>query len=181
MKKHLTASQRSALVAVLIACLHFGCDEDEIKTFVIRSSAFGEKETMPSQFACGAGISPPLSFSRVPSEVKGLAVIAEDLDRLSGAYTQWMMWNLPSKVMITEDVESFPIEDAVMGTADDGKTVGYLAPCPPKGEAHRIVFRAYGLDAPLGLGEGATRATFDDRVNKHKIAEASLTAKAVGK
>jgi Raf kinase inhibitor-like YbhB/YbcL family protein len=176
-----TPSQKIAVVVVSAVFLLIACDDEKPMTFIMRSSAFGEKEAMPSDFACGEGISPPLSFSQIPSEVQSLTVVAEDLDRISGTYTHWMIWNLPKRVMLTQDIENWPVEGAVMGTADDGKTVGYLAPCPPKGEIHRIVFRAYGLDGPLDLEEGALRSEFNDAVKNHIVAEASLTAEAVGK
>jgi Raf kinase inhibitor-like YbhB/YbcL family protein len=181
LKKQLILSLKSVWVLATVAIFHSACEDDKLIPFVIGSSAFSENEAMPNVFTCGDGISPPLSFSEIPDEVESLVVVAEDLDRISGIYTQWMIWNLPPKVMVTEDVNGFPIEGAVMGTADDSKTVGYLAPCPSKGDIHRIVFRAYGLDRPIDLKEGANRAQFDAAVRKHRIAEAALTAEAVGK
>jgi Raf kinase inhibitor-like YbhB/YbcL family protein len=156
------------------------CDETPREEFEMRSGAFSEKEAMPKAYACGAGISPPLTFSGVPEEVKSLVVLLEDPDRVSGTYTHWMVWGLPPKVVLPADIETYPVEGAVMGTADDGKTVGYLAPCPPKGEIHRAVFRALGLDEMLDLEEGADRSRLDDALSGHIIAEAQLTAEAVG-
>jgi hypothetical protein len=113
--------------------------------------------------------------------VKSLVVVVEDPDRVSGTYTHWMIWGLPPKIVIPEDIDTYPVEGAVMGTADDEKTVGYLKVCPPEGEVHRVVFSAFGLDEPLSLEEGGSRKQLDAAMAGHIIAKAVLTAKAVGK
>ncbi len=171
-----------AMFAFLIAllCGAAACDEAERKEFIMRSDAFGEQEALPDKFACGSGISPPLTFSRVPEEVKSLVVILEDPDRISGTYTHWMVWGLPRAVVLPADFDAEDVDGAVMGKADDGKTVGYEAPCPPKGETHRAQFIALGLDKMLSLEEGANRAALNRAVAGHIIAEARLTGMAVG-
>ncbi len=180
MKEQLKHSSLTA-VASLTLLLFAGCDDDaDVREFVIRSPAFGEKEAMPSKYACGAGISPPISFSLIPDKVESIVLIAEDKDRISGVYTHWIMWNLPSRIMIHENISDYPIDEAILGTADDEKTVGYLAPCPPKGETHKIVFKAYGLDTHINLEEGASREQLNKTIQNHIVAKASLTALAIG-
>ena len=170
----------SAGVFLLLLLLVCACDETPREAFEMRSGAFGEKEVMPKAFTCGAGISPPLTFSKIPDDVKSLVVLLEDPERISGNYTHWMVWGLPPKVVLPSDIDTYPVDGAIMGTADDGKTVGYLAPCPPEGEVHEVVFRALGLDEMLSLEEGADRAQLDAALEGHVIAEARLNAKAVG-
>jgi Raf kinase inhibitor-like YbhB/YbcL family protein len=173
---------RVTAVFLLFTAAAPACDEDDSrKVFIVRSSAFGEKETMPNAYACGSGVSPPIFFSQVPEEVKSLVLILEDPERISGTYTHWMIWGLARMVILPQDIESTPVKGAVMGTADDKSTVGYLAPCPPDNETHNVVFRALGLDKDLDLEEGASRAQLDKAVKGHIIAEAELTAKAVGR
>ena len=168
------------LLYVLLLCVAACDDAQDRGTFIIRSGAFGENEALSNKYACGSGISPPLTFSQIPQGVKSLVVILEDPDRISGTYTHWMLWGLPSAVVLPADIETYPIDGAVSGTADDGKTVGYLGPCPPKGETHRAVFIALGLDEAPSLARGADRAALDRATAGHIIAEARLTGKAVG-
>ena len=172
---------RMVLLTLLFVEISACDDEPSKKPFLLRSIAFGEDEAMPKTYTCGAGESPPLSFSQVPEEVQSLAIIVEDIDRISGPYTHWTLWNLPRRSVLVQDFETYPVEGATLGTADDGKTLGWLAPCPPEGETHRISFHAYGLDTTLDLPEGANSTLVQKTVDAHIIAEASLTAKAVGR
>lgn len=182
MKTRWKIKERVGIITGICLCLtNTACeDEPSRKEFGIRSAAFGEMEVMPNTYTCGSGISPPLTFSRVPEEVKSLVVLLEDPDRISGTYTHWMVWGLPPRVVLPADIAAYPVDGAVMGTADDDETVGYLALCPPENETHRAVFRALGLDKTLHLEEGATRSQLDNALSGHIIAEARLTAKAAG-
>ncbi|NLN08924.1 MAG: YbhB/YbcL family Raf kinase inhibitor-like protein [Methanoculleus thermophilus] len=113
----------------------------------------------PVEHTCdGANRSPAITILGVKTPY--LAIVMEDPDASRGAFTHWIIWNIPAAERIpeglpTESILSEPIT-AVQGTNDSGK-VGYTGPCPPQGESHRYLFRIYGLDAPLNLPPGADR------------------------
>lgn len=175
---------KSALVITLCLSmlLSVGCDEEttSYSTFDLTSLAFGEGEVIPKLHTChGAGKSPPLSVSRVPDTAKGIVIVLEDVDYITGPYTQWMLWGLPAKVIIPEDIKTNLTElpdGAAMGTPDDGGEVRYLAPCPV-GEYHDFTFRAYATDKRILLEEGANRDQLDSAMADHILAVAELTGR----
>ena len=58
--------------------------------------------------------------------------------------------------------------------ADDGKTVGYLAPCPPAGNPHRYVFKAFALDTGISLEAGAAREQLEEKMDGHILGYGEL-------
>jgi Raf kinase inhibitor-like YbhB/YbcL family protein len=167
------------ICAALLWLAQAGCEEEKVTypSFRVASLAFGEGEVIPNLHTChGAGKSPPLSFSRVPDEAKGLVVIMEDLDYLTGPHTQWMVWGLPAAIILPEDIDENLPEGAVQGTADDAKGPGYEPPCPPD-DYHRFSFKAYAVDKMIRLEEGATRKQLDEAMKDHIVGLGELTGR----
>lgn len=111
------------------------------------SSAFENEGSIPSEFTCdGVNISPPLSITSVPKNVKTLSIIMDDPDAPMGTFTHWIVWNIPShKVQFTRGEKL----DFVQGRTSFG-TMEYGGPCPPSG-THRYFFKIYALDTYLDL------------------------------
>ncbi len=62
----------------------------------ITSTAFGPGRPIPGEFTCdGAGLSPPLAFTDVPSGSRSLALIMDDPDAPMGLWVHWLVWNIP--------------------------------------------------------------------------------------
>lgn len=140
----------------------------------LTSSEFSDGSELPAKYACqGDSVSPPFSISGVPTAAKSLAFVLEDPDAPHGNYVHFLVWNIsPETTMIPKD--QIPA-DAVLGNNSAG-TIGLTPPCPPFG-THRYVFTLYALDTALDLPSGATKAEFDTAAAKHKISEATLTAR----
>ena len=66
--------------------------------------------------------------------------------------------------------------DARQGT-NDFHRLGWGGPCPPRGPAHRYVFRLYALDAETNLARGATPAAFAKTIGGHVLGRAALTGR----
>jgi Raf kinase inhibitor-like YbhB/YbcL family protein len=123
----------------------------------ITSSAFQEGANIPSQFTCdGAGTSPPLQITDIPSEAKSLALIVDDPDAPGGLFTHWTVWNIPPQ---TSAVGEGSAPKGMKGTNDFSKS-GYGGPCPPSG-THRYYFKIFALDRELDLPFGAKRGQLD--------------------
>jgi len=60
---------------------------------------------------------------------------------------------------------------------NDFNKLGYGGPCPPKGPAHRYVFKLYALDITLDLKPGATKKEVLKAIEGHIIGYAELTGK----
>jgi Raf kinase inhibitor-like YbhB/YbcL family protein len=119
----------------------------------LTSSAFVPNGPIPPIHTCeGNDISPPLSWSGVPSGAKSLALIVDDPDAPDPAAPQrtwvhWVLFNIPADAAGLEQGGRHLPEGAVQGS-NDWKRSGYGGPCPPIGR-HRYFFKLYALDAVL--------------------------------
>jgi Raf kinase inhibitor-like YbhB/YbcL family protein len=111
--------------------------------FAIKSPAFGEGATVPTQFTCdGNDAPPPIKVTDPPDGTRSFAVIMEDPDAPKGTFTHWLAYDIPGNMT---DLQ-----------VDTGKTLrnsfgrdGYGGPCPPPGHGpHRYFFKVYAVDAP---------------------------------
>ena len=140
-------------------------------TLHLTSSAFADSAVLPAKYTCdGAGISPPLAWSRVPHGTKSLAIICQDPDAPSGTFTHWLLYGLPA------DLQSMP-EGVVplgarQGTNDFGR-VGYGAPCPPSG-THQYIFTIYALDIKPNVPIGAMKSAVFSALRGHVLAQGRL-------
>lgn len=158
-----------------ILLLLIGCEDEETKPVEVRSVAFGQGEEIPSKHTCfGGGISPPLTYSGIPDGTVGIAVIIEDADRLIGAYAHLLLWSLPPRSTVPENIDENLPEHVTVGVADDESTVGYLAPCPPPGNPHRFFFKVYALDRNIPLEKGSNREALDEAMKGHIIGYGEL-------
>src|SRR5262245_13549314 len=63
-------------------------------TIQLTSSVFNEGEAIPLRYTCdGENISPPLSWSNLPSGTQSLALIVDDPDAPSGTFVHWVAFN----------------------------------------------------------------------------------------
>ena len=142
----------------------------------VRSAAFGEGKSIPSDFTCdGADMSPPIEWSGIPAEAKSLAVIADDPDAPSGDWVHWLVYDLPPS--LTQFATGIPVGGRLSGGGAQGRndfgTFGYGGPCPPKG-MHRYFFKIYALDAMLHLKPGVTKKELLKAMQGHVLAEGQL-------
>jgi Raf kinase inhibitor-like YbhB/YbcL family protein len=149
-------------------------------TVELTSGAFEAGGMIPQKHTCdGEGVSPPLSWMRVPAEAKSLALICEDPDAPSGTYSHWVLYNIP--VQKNGLPEGFPAGgQPAWGGVQGANQAGDLQcrpPCPPAGPAHHYVFRLYALDGELDLAPGTSRQEVMDRVRGHVLAHVELTGR----
>lgn len=140
-------------------------------SMTISSPAFSGGRSIPSAYTCdGTGMSPPLSFTDVPTSTKSLALIVHDPDAMSGDFTHWTVWNIaPETREIAEGTEPTGV---VQGTTSAGRA-GYVSPCPPNG-THRYTFELYALDEMLDLKTSASRQDLETAMQDHVIDTAEL-------
>jgi hypothetical protein len=136
------------------------------------ASEVAEGQPIDVRFTCdGDDVSPALAWEGVPEGVAELALVLEDPDAPGGTFTHWLAYGIEPSATGLPGGASPELE----GKNDFGDQ-GYGGPCPPKGKAHRYVFRLLALHAPLELEAGADRAAFDEAVAPLIHAEARLTA-----
>jgi len=137
----------------------------------LTSPNFENLAAIPAKYSCqGAGVSPALVISNVPSDAKSLALLIDDPDAPSGNFNHWVMWNIPVDTKtIPENVGH---DFAVQGNNGAGKQ-GFTAPCPPTG-IHRYFFKLYALSEMLDLPITATKADLEKAMAGKSIDEIQL-------
>ncbi len=143
----------------------------------LTSTAFQEGQPIPVRYtADGEDVSPPLTWTDVPSGTQSLALICEDPDAPRGTWTHWVLFNLlPSAQALEEEVppqETLP-DGSIQGT-NDFKRLGYGGPSPPPGQPHRYFFKLFALDTTLRLSPGASRQQVLAALQGHILAEGQL-------
>ena len=139
----------------------------------LSSPAFAPGQTIPQRFTCdGAGVSPPLRWSRVPRDARSLALLVEDPDAPGGTFVHWTAWAIPPTTVALGPGAKPPRQ----GENRKGET-GWTPPCPPGGKAHRYVFTLYALRAPIDLDSGAKPGKVRDAIGRDAIGQGSLTGR----
>ena len=148
--------------------------------FTIESSAFGQQGEIPKKHTCeGQDVSPPLSWSGIPSGAKSLALIVDDPDAPDPAapkmtWVHWILYDLPATAGgLPEEVKSDGLPTGTKQGKNDWKRTGYGGPCPPIGR-HRYFHKLYALDVELGDLNEPTKAELEKAMRGHVLAEAEL-------
>jgi Raf kinase inhibitor-like YbhB/YbcL family protein len=112
--------------------------------FTLESPAFPNDGAIPRQFTCqGAGVSPELHWSGVPSGATTLALLVVDPDAPVGnGFTHWVLTGIdPGAGSLAEGTS-----EGTPGPNSRGDS-GWTGPCPPSG-THHYVFTLYAFAAP---------------------------------
>lgn len=138
-------------------------------TFTVTSNDLASSR-WPSADTCdGADDIPDLHWTAGPPATAAYALQLFDPDAPNGGFTHWMLANEPPSLR-----EPTP-RTGVSGKNDFGNE-GYNGPCPPRGSTHRYVLTVYALDAMLALHPLYRHADFQQALQGHILAQASLTA-----
>ncbi|MQA87384.1 MAG: YbhB/YbcL family Raf kinase inhibitor-like protein [Streptosporangiales bacterium] len=139
----------------------------------VASPAFREGGTIPGRYTCeGAGTSPPLRWTGMPSDAAVLALVVDDPDAPGGTYVHWVVFNIdPATTGVAEGVVP---AGGQQGRNSAGST-RYAPPCPPSG-THRYRFTVYALPQEMPLDEGAQLKDALADISKRATASGRLTA-----
>lgn len=157
-----------------IACrsyLQQSAERSEEYQITITSAAFDAGKAIQPKYTCdGQDVSPPLSWTGVPSGTESLVLITEDPDAPIGTWIHWIIFDIPPQIE--------GLEEGISGVGIQGnnswKENDYGGPCPPAGNTHRYYFQIFALDTVLGLQAGASKADVEAALNSHMIARGQL-------
>jgi len=155
-------------------------------TLSLSSPAFPDGGAIPAQYtADGVDVSPPLQWKGAPQGTASFALIVEDRDSPSGAFTHWLIADMSAEATgLPEDVPQRDLVSvptpAVQGM-NSFKKVGYGGPKPPPGKVHHYHFYLYALDGRLDLPAGFSKAQLRMAMGHRMLAEASLIGTYVRK
>jgi Raf kinase inhibitor-like YbhB/YbcL family protein len=148
------------------------------RRIVLASPAFDHEGAIPRRYTRdGEGLSPPLTWRRLPPGVSDLVLIVEDPDAPTlQPLVHLMAWGLsPREHGIAEGC--FSANRPVAGCCGRNSFFrsAYLPPDPPNGHGpHHYVFQIFALDAPPDLAEGAGRTAVIDAMRNHVVATGEL-------
>ncbi len=171
---------KTVLLVFLMAlpfALYAGTPAASGSKIVVMSPAFENGQPIPFFFSCqGKGISPQISWSDIPKEAKSLVLICEDPDAPGGTWIHWVAYNIPPQMLgFSSNVPPRPqLDDGTRQGKNSWGKIGYGAPCPPSGPAHRYYFKVYALDTTLSLAPGAAKDQVVQAMKGHILAEGSL-------
>lgn len=148
--------------------------------FTLASPAFDAGTDIAAVYTCeGKDISPPLSWSGVPSGTHSLALIVDDPDAPDPAapkriFTHWVMYNLPpSAQKLDENVQPDALPSGTRHGLNGWEKTGYGGPCPPIGR-HRYFFKLYALDTMLPDLGHPSRVQLEKAMQGHIVGQAEL-------
>jgi len=151
--------------------------EDKMK---LTSSAFAEDQAIPKVYTCeGRDISPPLSWSEAPAQIKSLALIVDDPDAPDPAapkmtWVHWVLYNIPPRSKgLPEGVNASALPKGTLEGSNDWHRTGYGGPCPPVGR-HRYFHKLYALDVVLPDLKHPDKKALENAMKGHIVAEARL-------
>ncbi len=147
---------------------------------IIESPAFPHGGEIPRKYTCdGEDISPPLSWSGIPSGTRSLALIVDDPDAPDPrapkmTWVHWVLYDLPpDSTGLPEGVAPAALPPGTRQGLNDWKRTGYGGPCPPIGR-HRYFHKLYALDTVLPDLGTPTKAQLEAAMKGHVLAEAQL-------
>jgi Raf kinase inhibitor-like YbhB/YbcL family protein len=162
------------LVAMLAMVLTFAASTEYAAAgpgnFVLKSSAFSDKEKIPAKYSRrGDDVSPPLTWHNPPKGTKSYVLTVKDPDAPAGTFTHWVIFNIPGK--LTRLPEGVPKKKVLDNGAEQGRndfgSIGYEGPDPPG--THRYVFTLTALDVEK------IKKPSKKILKQHTLGEATLT------
>jgi Raf kinase inhibitor-like YbhB/YbcL family protein len=145
----------------------------------LRSSTFRDHGPLPARYtADGAGVSPPLAWSKVPLGTRSLVLLVEDADSPTPrplvhaiAAVDPHRHRLPEGALSSTDTADLKLgRNSFFGA-------GYTPPDPPPGHGpHRYVFELFALDHTPRLGHRPGRNKIKSEMRGHVIGRGALTA-----
>jgi len=181
------------LISILAIVLCIGCSSKEdtaapkvepekrasMATLSVTSPTFKANATIPKQHTCdGQNVSPPIYIADMPDNTESVALIFEELDAKGGSFVQWLLYGFTPRqaTIIGQNIPGIADLDFGRFQGTNGfKKIGYMGPCPPRGESHQYRFIAYALDAMPNLKGGATRKELEKAILDDVIAHGEMT------
>jgi Raf kinase inhibitor-like YbhB/YbcL family protein len=149
-------------------------------TLNLSSPAFVANGSIPTKYTCeGAGVSPPLAWSRAPSSTKSFALIVEDPDAPDPAkptrvVSHWVAYNIPATTTaLAENASKTGMPAGSAQGVNEGNKPFYMGPCPPIG-SHRYFFKLYAIDTVLTGLKNPKKANLQQAIQKHVVDSTQL-------
>jgi Raf kinase inhibitor-like YbhB/YbcL family protein len=141
-------------------------------SITVTSPAFADGAPIPEEFTCrGAGSSPPLAWTGLPSSTRSVALVVLDPDAPGGTFVHWVLFAMPP---VQQDLATGTPPPGTMQALNSAGGRGWTPPCPPSG-THHYRFTVYALGHPPDVQEGADPQTAISAIRDAAVAEGTLT------
>jgi Raf kinase inhibitor-like YbhB/YbcL family protein len=153
---------------------------EDAASITVQANSLTNGSLIRSRYTCdGINLSPEVTWSGVPEEAVGLALVVNDPDAPDGAFIHWLVYDIPPDVAGFGEGYGKPFETTedggFQGLTSSGD-LGYSGPCPPDGETHIYDFNVYALDRLLDLeaytGRAEVLAAMEGAVIGHGVTQA---------
>lgn len=127
-------------------------------------------EFPPTYTGDAGNLSPPIALANLKAPY--LAIFAFNPFEPGCSFCAWIAWDIPA---IHQIPPGFPAQTEITRPiqAKQGKNdyneIGYRGPTPPAGEAHRYLFKVYGLDALLDCPPGSDKHEVINAMKGHVL------------
>lgn len=145
-------------------------------SLTVHCPAFPDHGAIPRRHAGdGEDLSPPLTWSHLPTGTRELALIIDDPDAPSQEpWVHWVIYGIPATTLaLAEGVHAAPHppfpEGAAQGINSWG-TSGYRGPAPPRGHGvHHYHIRLFAIDTALRLPPGLDSRALMNALSGHVL------------
>ena len=174
------ASAVSAPVAGVLMCLCIG--NAHAVGMEVSSTSYAEGATIPTQYAhdgvggdqkpCGGkGVSPQVSWSKLPAGAKSVAILMYDMDGNAGlGVSHWVAYNIAANLGQLKEGEGKTDGPGITIGKNVRGEAGYRGPCPPTGETpHHYVITVIATDLAPNLPPGMTRDELMSPLKGHAL------------
>jgi Raf kinase inhibitor-like YbhB/YbcL family protein len=179
-----TAGQRARTAAVAVTlCLLSGCGLvggpqtlrlDAPDTITV-TSPMVEQGAISPQYTChGAGKTPPILWSGMPSGTKSVALVVDDAAAPITPRAYWIVFGISPD---TVDLQAGGLPRGARQARNSTGRVGYDPPCPT-GSDHRYRFTIYALNSVLHQPNGTPLKAAWTAIARDALARGRLTATA---
>jgi Raf kinase inhibitor-like YbhB/YbcL family protein len=136
----------------------------------LTSPAFAPDTAIPIVHTCdGNNVSPPLAWGAAPTGTVELVITVIDPD--ANGFVHWVMAGIDPSV---QAIGEGSVPDGAVQAMNNGNTLGYTGPCPPKGTPHHYVFTIYALNGPSGVTQGMDGRNAVATISQLKATTATL-------
>jgi len=150
-------------------------------TLTVSSPAFKDGQPIPEEYtAYGKGRSIPLSWSKLPSGTRSIAIVMDDPDaKTPRPFVHWLIYNIPADTKsLDAGLPTAPRLDRPQAAAQGSngtKSIGYFGPRPPQGDPpHHYQIQVYALDQALKLEPGADQDKLLGAMKGHVLGQGKL-------
>jgi hypothetical protein len=152
----------------------------------VESTSYADGATIPARYGgsqgdCGGhGVSPQVSWRKLPSGTRSIAIVIFDIDGANGlGVSHWVVYNVDASRGRINEGEGQASGPGISVGPNQAGGAAYRGMCPPVGDvAHHYILTVIATDIPPGgLPDGMNRHELWQRLKGHALGAQSLVGR----